>query len=194
MIPRLKIKTISLLAIAILLYCPISALAKPQMEMHRVQATTQDPSGWYLAESTNGLFSVLVPIPFNDFTIISEDPQIGKTTTHTVGGQSAEGVKFSATKSPVIQGRSPASLEDLPQQFERTGGTVTEIDSSLYAGYPSISFSVRGPQTGAYMRYVTTPTHVYVVTMEYPLDSSKKAENLKSFFLSSLKLETSPNP
>ena len=47
----------------------LSAWAEPQMEMHRVQATTKDPSGWYLAASTHGAFSVLIPIPFNDFTV-----------------------------------------------------------------------------------------------------------------------------
>ncbi|MDZ4834035.1 MAG: hypothetical protein SGJ27_09690, partial [Candidatus Melainabacteria bacterium] len=55
-----------------LLFSSSLVWAEPQMEMHRVQATTKDSSGWYLAASTHGSFSVLLPIPFNDFTVIDD--------------------------------------------------------------------------------------------------------------------------
>jgi len=157
--------------------------------MHRVQATPKDSTGWYLAESTDGLFSVLIPIPFNDFTVTDDDPNVGKIITCTVGAKSAEGVKFSATKSPIIKGRSPTALDALPQQFQKPGQTVSDIDTSLYADYPSISFSVKGAQTGAYMRYVMTPQSIFTVILEYPLNCAKTAEELKSSFLSSLKIK-----
>src|SRR5262245_31461615 len=64
--------------------------AKPQLEMHRQQATTPGDSGWYLAESTHGSFSVLMPIPFNDFTVTASDPKLGTIRTYAVGALSAE--------------------------------------------------------------------------------------------------------
>ncbi|MDB6007383.1 MAG: hypothetical protein JWR15_4370 [Prosthecobacter sp.] len=78
--------------------------AEPQMEMHRVQATTKDPSGWYLAASTQGSFSALIPLPFNDFTVTENDPKNGSVKTHTVGAKSTEGIKFSVTETPIIEG------------------------------------------------------------------------------------------
>jgi hypothetical protein len=164
------------------------ACAEPQMEMHRVQATTRDPSGWYLAASTHGSFSVLIPIPFNDFTVTDDDPTAGRIKTHTVGAKSAEGIKFSATETPIIVGKSPSDLAALPQQLEKSGQTVSEIDTSPFAGYPSVSFAQLGATSGVYTRYVKTPKSLIVVILEYPLDQAKVADELKSTFLASLNL------
>ena len=158
------------------------------MEMHRVQATTKDPSGWYLAASTHGTFSVLIPIPFNDFTVTDDDPKAGKIKSYTVGAKSAEGIKFSATETPIIEGRSPTNLATLPQQFRKPGQAVSDIDTSLFAGYPSVSFSVKGPSRGAYMRYFKTPKSLIVVILEYPKDQAKTAEGFRSVYLSSLRI------
>jgi len=164
------------------------------MEMHRVQATTKDPSGWYLATSTHGSFAVLIPIPFNDFTVTDDDPKAGRIRTYTVGAKSAEGIKFSATEIPIIEGRSPTDLATLPQQFQKPGQTVSDIDTTLYAGYTSVSFSVKGPSGGAYIRDVKTPKSLITVILEYPMDQAKAAEGFRSVFLSSLKInKTEPD-
>ncbi len=162
---RSFILTIVLLSISSLTW------ADPQMEMHRLQATTKDPSGWYIAVSTHGSFSVLIPIPFNDFTVTDDDSKFGIIKTHTVGAKSAEGIKFSATETPILQGRSPS-----------------DISVSLFADYPSVSFSVKGPSTGAYMRCVKTPKSLILVILEYPIDQAKPADGFRSVFLSSLKI------
>src|SRR5262245_43916523 len=104
--------------------------AEPKMEMHRMQATTKDPSGWYLAASTHGTFSVLIPIPFNDFTVTDDDPKFGKIKTHIVGSKSSEGIKFSATETPIIAGKTPTNLTSFPKQFSKPGQTVSDIDNS----------------------------------------------------------------
>jgi len=177
-----------------LLSIPLLAWAKPQMEMHRVQATTKDASGWYLAASTRGSFAVLIPIPFNDFTVTDDDPKAGGTKTYTVGAKSAEGIKFSATEIPITVGRTPTNLVALPQQFQKPGQAVSDIDNSSFAGYPSVMFSVKGASGGAYMRYVRTPKSLITVILEYPRDQAKTAEGFWSGFLSSLKINKSePN-
>ena len=176
------ILTIFLFSISLLTW------AEPQMEMHRLQATTKDPSGWYVAASTYGSFSVLIPIPFNDFTVTDDDPKYGKFKAHIVGAKSVEGIKFSATETPIIEGRSPTNLAALPEQFRKPGQTVSDIDTSLFAGYPSVSFSVKGLSSGAYMRHVKTPTTLILVILEYPMDQAKTADGFRSVFLSSLKI------
>jgi len=181
------ILTIFLFSISLL------AWADPQMEMHRLQATTKDPSGWYVAASTYGSFSVLTPIPFNDFTVTDDDPKFGKIKTHIVGAKSADGIKFSATETPIIEGRSPTNLAAFPEQFRKPGQTVSDIDTSLFAGYPSVSFSVEGLSSGAYMRHVKTPTTLILVILEYPMDQAKAAAEFRSLFLSSLKINQPAN-
>lgn len=182
----LKMK--SLLLTIVLLSMSRLGWAEPKMEMHRIQATTKDPSGWYLAASTHGTFSVLIPIPFNDFTVADDDPKVGNIKTYIVGAKSAEGIKFSATETPIIAGRSPTNLASFPQQFSKPGHKVSDIDTSLFAGYPSVSFSVKGPSSGAYMRHVKTSKSVILVILEYPKDQTKTAEGFRSTFLSSLKI------
>ena len=63
----MKSKLITFLILAF--FCLVTTHASPEKIMHRGQATNQQEDGLHLAESTNGLFSVLVPSPFNDATI-----------------------------------------------------------------------------------------------------------------------------
>ncbi len=51
---------------------------QPKLEMHRSGVVSKDPSGWHLAVSTKGSFSVRMPIPFNDFTVRSTDAKRAK--------------------------------------------------------------------------------------------------------------------
>jgi hypothetical protein len=176
----------SFLLIIVLLSVSQLGRAEPQMEMHRVQATTKDSSGWYLAASTHGTFSVLIPIPFNDFTVTDDDPKVGKIKIHTVGAKSAEGIKFSATETPIIVGKTPTNLASFPQQFSKPGQKVSDIDTSTFAGYPSVSFSVKGPSSGVYVRHVKTPKSLILLILEYPKEKAKAAEEFRSTFLSSL--------
>ena len=97
-------------------------------------------------------------------------------------------MKFSATEIPIITGRTPTNLVAFPQQFRKSGQTVSDIDNSSFAGYPAVSFSVKGPSSGAYMRYVKTPKSLITVILEYPTDQAEAAEGFRSAFLSSLKI------
>ena len=166
--------------------------AKPQMEMHRLQATTRGDSGWYLAESTHGSFSVLIPIPFNDFTVTESDPKWGTVQTHMVGALSAEGLKFSATETPIIPGRSPRDLDQMEQTLARGDKGVSDVVKAPFSGWPSLSLSQAGPESGAYIRCVQTDTSYIMVILEYPTARRLDAAQLKSQFLDSLKIK-SPN-
>jgi uncharacterized protein YjeT (DUF2065 family) len=166
------------------------AAVKPQMQMHRVQATTVGDSGWYLAESTHGSFSVQLPIPFNDFTLTATDPKAGTIKTYTVGGQSVEGMKFSATEMPLASGRAPPDIDGIPKSFERDGQHLSDVVKASFLGWPSITLSVAGPQSGAYMRYVWTSNSVITVILEYPAARRSEAALLKARFLDSLKIKT----
>ena len=168
--------------------------AKPQMEMHRLQATTPGDSGWYLAESTHGSFSVLIPIPFNDFTVTENDPKWGTVQSHTVGALSAEGLKFSATETPIIAGRSPRDLDQMQQTLAKGGKEVSDVVKARFSGWPSLSLSQAGPNSGAYIRCVQTDTSYIMVILEYPTARRSDAAQLKSRFLDSLKIKTPNKP
>jgi len=79
--------------VSLVLMVSTSAIAEPKLEMHRVGVNAGDGSGWYPAVSTKGSFSILLPIPFNDFTTSDSDTD---QVSHVVGGKSSEGIKFTA--------------------------------------------------------------------------------------------------
>src|SRR5437868_12349875 len=98
---------------AIVLGVTATAHAQPKLEMHRAGVSADDGSGWHLAVSSKGSFSIRLPIPFNDFTIL--DPSTGEMT-YAVGGKSSEGIKFSAAELPVA-GKKPKDLATILESF-----------------------------------------------------------------------------
>lgn len=67
------------------------------MTMHRVQATEPLGDGWHLARSTEGAFSVEMPLPFNDFRTRARATDDVELRTHTVGGKTPGRLAFSAS-------------------------------------------------------------------------------------------------
>ena len=159
------------------------------MEMHRSQATTPGEAGWYLAESTHGSFSVLVPIPFNDFTMTGSDPKIGTFKTCAVGAQSTNGIKFSVTETPITPGMTQPDIDKVPQALAKNGQTVSDVVKEPFSRLPSTSFSVTGSSSGAYIRCVRTQTSLIMLILEYPAARQAEAALLKSRFLDSLKIK-----
>src|SRR3954451_7872121 len=107
---------VALIAIALVL--PGVAAAQPNLEMHRVGVTADDGLGWHLAVSSQGSFSILVPIPFNDFT--TRDAATGEAT-YVVGGKSSEGIKFAAVEL-APGAKAPPELASIPKTFAATAG------------------------------------------------------------------------
>lgn len=67
-------------------------------KMHRIQATQPLGDGWQLASSTEGGFSVEVPLPFNDLRIRAPTTDAGvELRTHTIGGKTPGQLAYSAS-------------------------------------------------------------------------------------------------
>lgn len=67
------------------------------LKMHRIQATKPIGGGWQLAQSTEGGFSVEVPLPFNDLRIRALTGDKVEMRSHTIGGKSPGMLAWSAT-------------------------------------------------------------------------------------------------
>ena len=90
--------TALLLALGLSVSAASAQQSSPDITMHRKGAGQLDASGWTKAESTQGGFSVRLPIRFNDFTVEMSDPDSPAVRLHAVGGTSTEGVKFLAAR------------------------------------------------------------------------------------------------
>jgi hypothetical protein len=162
---------------------PIKA-EQPKLEMHRVGVNVGDGSGWYLAKSTKGSFSVRLPIPFNDFT--TYDAGTGNAS-HVVGGKSSEGVKFAVVEAPITA--ATADLESIPKSFtSNPSNKVSNVTRNSHDGVDTLSFAVDGPSSGGYFRYIRTKERMYMLTIEYPNAYRELATANKDKFLASFEL------
>lgn len=67
------------------------------MTMHRLQALAPLGNGWHLGSSTEGAFTVELPMPFNDFRMRADADDKVEVRTHVVGAKSAGLLAFSAS-------------------------------------------------------------------------------------------------
>jgi len=160
---------------------------QPKLEMHRTAVDSKDPSGWHLAVSTKGSFSVRMPIPFSDFTIRSTDPKTGEEVTHVIGGKSTEGIKFSAVEMPA-SAKSAPSLERILADFSaKSGNKVSDVQRAAKGDVDTLSFSASGAQTSAHVRYIKTKSATYSLTVEFPNAHRDDVAGLREEFFDSFK-------
>ena len=179
-----------LLPLALIVLSAIAAQAQqPKLEMHRAGVVSKDPSGWHLAVSTKGSFSVRMPIPFNDFTVRSTDPKTGEEVTHVIGGKSTEGIRLSVVEMPA-SARSAPSLEKILANFSaKQGNKVSDVQRVAKGDVDTLSFFVSGAQTSAHIRYIKTKSATYALTVEFPNAHRNDVAGIREEFLGSFKIK-----
>jgi hypothetical protein len=163
-----------------------SATAEPKVEMHRGGVNVNDGSGWYPAVSTKGSFSILLPIPFNDFTTIAETNE----AIHGIGGKSSEGIKFTAFETPVTA-KTPADLAAIPKSWSSDpANKVSDVNRNTKDDVDNLTFSVVRSATSLHTRIIRTKDDkLYILTIEYPNAYRDLVAEMKDKFFGSFKLK-----
>jgi hypothetical protein len=175
-----------LLVWGLLLVACQTALAAPAptMTMHRVQAGEPDAAGSVLATSTEGGFSVRLPIKFNDFTVIDNDPAAAVARSFTVGGVTPDGVKLSATR---VVYREGASAERFFAKLTARGASGPRP-----AGGPSATRTVdlvdRSSSAVVYQRAVLAGETLILLAVEAPGAPSVPPPKMATAFFDSLQI------
>jgi hypothetical protein len=155
----------SLVLQSIIVGATVAAQAQPKLEMHRVGVSADDGSGWHLAVSSKGSFSIRLPIPFNDFT--AHDPGTGEMT-YVVGGKSSEGIKFAAVEL-VATGKKSVDLATIPGTFSsHSANRISDLKRDSGNDTDVLSFSVVNAATTLHVRYIQTKRALYTLSIEYP--------------------------
>jgi len=177
---------VRLALIAIALVLPGFAAAQPKLEMHRVGVTADDGLGWHLAVSSKGSFSILLPIPFNDFT--TRDAATGEAT-YVVGGKSSEGIKFVAVEL-APGAKPPPDLASIPKTLAATAGNkVSDVKRSTRGDADVLTLTVGNAITTLYMRCVQMNGVRYILTVEFPNAYADLVAANKDKFFESFKLK-----
>ncbi|MFD1331965.1 hypothetical protein ACFQ4O_08120 [Methylopila musalis] len=151
--------------------------AKPRVEVHRSQAGEKNAEGWYPATSTRGRFSGLSPIPFNDYTITIEDPNVGALTLHGVGSKSADGMEFGTIETVRTARQKDVDLRGVIAQVARKQGAAAPDIRVETIGREEIARAAfEGSARGVVMRASKTQESVFSVICEYPVALAESAK------------------
>jgi hypothetical protein len=186
--PIIRLFALLLAPALIVLPGAVARAQQPKLEMHRTGVDSKDPSGWHLAVSTKGSFSVRMPIPFNDFTVRSTDPKAGEEVTHVIGGKSVEGIKVSAVEVPASTKPSPSLDKILADFSAKPGSKVSDVQRASKGDVDTLSFSAGGAQTSAYIRYIKTKSAMYALIIEFPNAHRGDVDGIREEFFDSLKI------
>jgi len=161
-----------------------------EVKMHRSQAGELDGSGWMLAASTEGRFSVRLPLKFNDFTTVEADPRAPGERTYTVGSRSSESIALSATR--IVYRKGAASAREYFARFEagRGLGVPPESITPRKVGeLRAVDLVLRRSTNVAYQRVVLLDADLLLLIVESPPGHEATVQRLAPIFFESLQVD-----
>ena len=162
---------------------------QPAMTMHRTQAGELDSSGWTIARSTEGGFTVRLPLRFNDFTIADSNPDSPTGKMFVVGAKSTEGVKFTATRISYRKADGAATYFEKIGRGEGLQSKPQSIKALTVSGRKAVELQLSGSSAVSYSRYVLLDSDLIVMTVEAPRTQRSAAETLAPTLFESLAVE-----
>jgi len=157
---------------------------EPKLTMHRQGVTVKNETGWYPAISTEGRYSVLMPLPFSDYTIAAKKMDGSDLLMHFISARTTDGVKFSV--SGASWDSPKPDLSRLYEDFRKPGQTLSVPLYSEAKGTYVQTFEVSGEKSGAFIRHVITPTELFSFVVEFPPGMRDTVEPLARRFFDSL--------
>jgi hypothetical protein len=156
------------------------------MEVHRSDVRSDDGSDWQLAVSTQGPFSVRMPVMFNDYTL--RDPR-ENLVLHGIAGVSAEGIMFSAGEHPYLK-VTPSELRVMPESYAADPeNNISDVRYENNDGIETVYFTAIHRVQGAHYRFVRREDATYILSINFPNERRELATQVKDEFLQSFKLK-----
>tara|TARA_B110000046_G_C12996464_1_gene400227 strand:+ start:283 stop:846 length:564 start_codon:yes stop_codon:yes gene_type:complete len=155
----------------------------PNAEIHRLQDTTVDQSGWYYAKSMQGNFSVLMPIPFNDYTVKVNDYE-----SFYITGESDEGVTFTILQAENLKD-APVNLNQLISKLDKPTTPVSQVAHYSQNNYTAVSFHQTSFRTAAFGKYALHGNSMYTLMIQFPFANEDLVKSIKDPFFDYLVIE-----
>jgi hypothetical protein len=166
------------------------AAGAQEMKMHRKEAGTPDKSGWMLAKSTEGRFSVQLPLKFNDFTITEANPNTPAVRTYTVGARSSERIAVVATR--IAYRKGAAAAREYFARFEKGQGLDAKAESVTprrIGPLRAVDLVLKRPGGVVYERVVLLDADLLLMSVEAPRERDATAQQLAATFFDSLQVD-----
>ena len=142
--------------------------AREELTMHRKNVGELDGSGWVTAKSTNGAFSVRMPLTFSDFTVEMPASNVNVARTFGIGAKSKEGVRFVvqriAYRKPGIATRYFSRIES-GKAFPTMKATPKPTQ---FEGYRAVDIRLENKTDMGHLRYVLLGDTMIFMIVEIP--------------------------
>jgi hypothetical protein len=176
----LRVKKFHFLA-AIVLAAAFTGSAQAQPIMHRTAVAAGE------ATPTNGSFSIRFPIAFNDIELRAEDPTAPTLVIHLLSGVNGEGLRFSATETPLPA--QPLPMDNFMEAAgKRPGAVISDVAREQNGETNILTFSLTEPKGGNYFRMIRAKGIQYMLVIQFPEASRSQATGMKDDFFASFKL------
>lgn len=163
--------------------------AREEMTMHRKNAGVLDDSGWVTASSTNGGFSVRMPLTFSDFTVEMPLSNVNVARTFGIGAKSKEGIRFVAQR---IAYRKPGVARKYFSRIEsgRAFPSKKAAPKSLrFEGHRAVDIKLENKTDIGRLRYVLRgDTMIYMIVEIPKAQRAAVSESMIRTFFESLKV------
>jgi hypothetical protein len=144
------------------------------------------PAG--VATPTNGTFSVRFPITFTDVELKAEDPPAPPAIVRMLTGLDSDGVRFSATETPML-GLEPRPMEDfMAAMKQRPGAAVSDVHRESKVGTEILSFALADASGGYFFHVVRADKTQYMQVIQFPETARTQATAARDDFFNSFKI------
>jgi hypothetical protein len=158
----------------------------PGTTMHRFQAGEPDASGWMLATSTQGAFSVRMPLKFNDFTVEESNPNAPTLRLFSVGATSQEKIKFVANRVIYRKGAESARLFFARAEKGEGLPALERVTPHRIGERRAVDHLLKRASDVAYQRVILLETDLLMMIVESPRSLDATAQQFVTPFFDSL--------
>jgi hypothetical protein len=159
------------------------------MTMHRIRAGTPDAAGQFEAISTLGKFRVVVPLPFNDYTVADADPASDMIKTFSIGTKSSEGIKFVASR--VVYRRGGTMVQQhfaQAAQMTQMAGAPVNVRRLRVGDFAALEFEAKSANAVLFQRMINISSGIIVLQVEAPSAFADEAQRFMAPFFESLRV------
>jgi hypothetical protein len=144
------------------------------------------PAG--VATPTNGTFSIRFPVTFSDVELKAEDPPAPPAIVRMLTGLDSDGVRFSATETP-MPGLEPRPMEDfMAAMKQRPGAAVSDVHRESKDGTEILSFALVEASGGYFFHVVRANKTQYMQIVQFPETARAPAAAARDDFFNSFKI------
>jgi hypothetical protein len=192
---RARSHTVGLVVAALLAAAVgVGAQTKPVLHAIRKQACPKDADNRCRARSAGGHFSVSLPVPFNEESILGADEKGRPLHMYVVGSTTPSGIKFSVIT--FWKPSEPANAATLEKAITALGNgdSLKSHRPMTLAGMQGEHGRLEGKDTSADIYVAVGNNALYQLIVEFPKAAAAEAAREIPRLLASFKTHGSPDP